>query len=92
MNKQELSDRVEELTKASVLQNEEILQILGKVLGYPWYKDDQENFPGATEKDGVATGDHVAASIAAEAADVIRSLTHENSLLKELLQKSSENL
>lgn len=48
--------------------NEEVCQTLGKALGYPWFKDDQKNFPHATEADGVCVGDHVAESIAAEAA------------------------
>ena len=51
--------------------NEEICQILGKVLGYPWFKDDKKNFPDATEVDGVCVGDHVAESIADEAASRI---------------------
>lgn len=52
----------------------EVEQALGKVLGYPWYKDDQKNFPGATEADGVCVGDHVAQSIAMEAAHKIERL------------------
>lgn len=52
--------------------NEEICQILGKALGYPWPKDDPKNFPGATEADGVCVGEHVAESIAEEAARRIR--------------------
>lgn len=48
--------------------NETVCQTLGAVLGYPWLKDDQKNFPGATEADGVCVGDHVAESIASEAA------------------------
>lgn len=52
----------------------EVCQTLGKALGYPWFKDDQKNFPGATEADGVCVGEHVAESIAAEAADVITRL------------------
>lgn len=47
----------------------EVEQVLGKALGYPWYKDDPKNFPDATEADGVCVGDHVPGSIAAEAAD-----------------------
>jgi hypothetical protein len=53
---------------------EEIEQILGKALGYPWFKDDQENFPNATEADGVAVGDHTAWSLAMEAAEKIKEL------------------
>lgn len=47
---------------------EETGQALGKALGYPWYKDDQKNFPGATAADGVCIGEHVPATLAAEAA------------------------
>ena len=54
--------------------NDEVCQTLGKALGYPWYKDDQKNFPGATERDGVCVGEHVAESIAMEAAQRIKTL------------------
>lgn len=54
--------------------NEEVCQVLGKALGYPWFKDDQKNFPGTTEVNGVCVGDHVAESIADEAADRIALL------------------
>ncbi len=56
---------------------EEIEQILGKALGYPWFKDDQENFPNATEADGVSVGDHTAWSLACEAADKIKEQKEE---------------
>lgn len=59
------------------VDNDDICQTLGKALGYPWFKDDQENFPGATEVDGVCVGEHVGASIAAEAADRIVKLEGE---------------
>ena len=52
----------------------EIEQILGKVLGYPMYKDDQKNFPGATEADGVCVADNTACSLANEAAKRIEDL------------------
>jgi len=55
----------------------EIEQILGKALGYPWFKDDQCNFPNATEADGVAIGDHTAWSLAHQAADRIKELAEE---------------
>lgn len=51
-------------------------QTLGKALGYPWYKDDQKNFPGATEDDGVCTGEHTAATLAVEAARRISENNH----------------
>jgi hypothetical protein len=63
-----------DLEKALAVQNEEICQTLGKALGYPWYKDDQRNFPGATEANGVCVGDHVAETIACEAAKKIGEL------------------
>lgn len=56
-------------------QSHEVEQILAQALGgYPWYKDDQANFPGAAEKDGVCVGDHVPESLAAEAAAEIGGL------------------
>ena len=55
----------------AAIDNEDICQALGKVLGYPWYKDDPKNFSGATEESGVCVGEHVAVTIAAEAAKKI---------------------
>jgi len=55
-------------------ENDEICQVLGKALGYPWYKDDPKNFPGATEENGVCVGEHVAVTIAMEAAATIAKL------------------
>ena len=57
-----------------IKESEEIEQILGKALGYPWYKDDPKNFPNATEADGVCVGPNTAASLAMEAADMIKNL------------------
>lgn len=51
--------------------DDEICQTLGAALGYPLYCDDQKNFPGATEADGVFVGEHVAAKIAAETATAL---------------------
>lgn len=48
--------------------HEEICQTAGKALGYPWLKDDQKNFLGATEEDGVCVGEHVAETIVEELA------------------------
>lgn len=70
----EAAAEIEKLRAAySNLQND-VQQTLGKVLGYPWFKDDQKNFPGATEDNGVCVGDHVAESIAVEAAAEIEKL------------------
>lgn len=65
---------LERLRAACSRENEEICQVLGRALGYPRFADDQANFPGATDADGVCVGDHVAASLAAEAADEIGRL------------------
>lgn len=67
-------ERLERYVQGYQRECDEVQQILGKALGYPWYKDDQKNFPGATEADGVCIGDHVPASIAAEAARRIAEL------------------
>ena len=59
---------------ALIKESEEIEQILGKALGYPYFKDDPKNFPNATEADGVCVGDHTAWSLAMCAADRIKEL------------------
>ncbi|MCK9599143.1 MAG: hypothetical protein M0R06_08895 [Sphaerochaeta sp.] len=64
----------ERIISAHQRECQEVEQLLGQALHYPWYKDDQRNFPGATEADGVCLGDHVTVSIAAEAAAKIREL------------------
>lgn len=68
------ADEIERLRQACTKMNDEVCQILGKALGYPWYKDSPDIFPGATEASGVCVGDHVAESIAAEAAHYIQKL------------------
>lgn len=65
---------IDRLQHASYQLHEEVCQTLGKALGYPWLKDDQDNFPGATEADGVCVGEHVAESLAVEAAKEIKRL------------------
>lgn len=62
------------LRRSGADENAAICQTLGKALGYPWFKDDQKNFPGATEEHGVCVGDHVAVTIAHEAANEIERL------------------
>lgn len=62
------SEKIKRLYEGILKNNQEIEQTCGKVLGYPWFKDDQKNFPGATEKDGVCVGDHVGATIVSELA------------------------
>lgn len=58
----------ERLRNGLTTQNDAVCQTLGKALGYPRYCDDQENFPGATEANGVCVGEHVAESLASEMA------------------------
>ena len=63
-----------DLRAAISKSQDDIEQTLGRALGYPWFKDDQKNFPGATDADGVCVGDHVAESLAMEAASKISDL------------------
>ena len=69
-----LRAEVERLRSAHTNLQHDIQQTLGRALGYPWFKNDQKNFPGSTEADGVCVGDHVAESLADEAADKIAAL------------------
>ncbi len=65
---------------------DEVEQVLGKALGYPWFKDDQKNFPGATEENGVCIGDNVPSTIAMQAASRLASLEADNRRLREALE------
>lgn len=80
-----LKERNTRLEKCAIETNEEICQALGKVLSYPWFKDDKKNFPDATENDGVCVGDNIAEVIAKEAADKITALKHEVERLRDAL-------
>ena len=62
----------------------EIEQILGQVLDYPWYKDDQKNFPGATEETGVCVGEHVPITLAMEAS---RKISEQREQITELKRR-----
>lgn len=62
----EQQERVQLLERGIASQNQEIEQMCGRALGYPWYKDDQKNFPGSTDADGVCVGEHVAETVVAE--------------------------
>jgi regulator of replication initiation timing len=81
----EARSEVERLRRSFSEYDNRIQQELGKELGYPWYKDSQEHFPGATEASGVCVGDHVGETLAAEAAEKIRDLRAEVEKLKEQL-------
>lgn len=63
--------------------NADVCQTLGAALGYPRFCDDQKNFPGAGPEHGVCVGDHVAESLAEEAATQIKRLAAENAQLRE---------
>lgn len=63
-----------DLRQKVIASHEEICQTLGQALGYLWFKDDQKNFPGATEEHGVCVGDQVAETLARQAAERIREL------------------
>lgn len=55
--------------------DDRIAQILAKAVGgFPWYKDDQKNFPGATEENGVCIGELTAEDLANLAEKTIRIL------------------
>lgn len=55
----------------------EVEQTLGRALGCPRFCDDQNNFPGSTNADGVCVGEHTPATIATEAARRIADLNRE---------------
>jgi len=67
-------ERLRHVARGFWRESLEIEQILGKALDYPWFKDDQKNFPDATEEHGVCVGDHVAITLAMEASDKIKQL------------------
>jgi hypothetical protein len=51
-------------------------QILGKVLGYPAFRDDPKNFPNHSKDDDlVCVGDSTTSSLAMEAANKIKELS-----------------
>jgi hypothetical protein len=69
-----LLDRIKHLEWCLAKSNDDVCQSLGKVLGAPWFKDDQKNFPGSTEEDGVCVGEHVAETMAECASQAITAL------------------
>jgi hypothetical protein len=71
------ADKLAALRLACTVENNDICQTLGAALNYPRYADDPAIFSGATDADGVCTGEHVAASLAAEAAREITRLRAE---------------
>lgn len=86
--------RISELIQAGSKVNGEICQTLGKALGYPTIHTGIVNgptavvssdYPGAVATDDVCVGDHVAETLAAEAAQTIAALTAERDRLREAL-------
>lgn len=73
-------------------ESEEIEQILGKALGYPWYKDNPDTFPKAIEADGVCVGIETAWSLAKIAADKIKELEETVSDYKDLVYELNEQI
>lgn len=70
-----IENRYNRLKRLCSEENDEICQLIGKTLGYyPWFKDDQKNFPGATEEHGVCVGDHVAITLVYELVDAYKKL------------------
>lgn len=79
-----LRARVKELERKVILGfavHDEVEQTLGKALGYPWFKNDQANFPGADESSGVCIGEHCTETIADEAA---AKITKQEARIREL--------
>jgi len=66
--------KLKDVRDKMIKESQEIEQILGKALGYPWYKDDLKNFPNATEADGVCVAPNTAASLAMHAADMMKMM------------------
>lgn len=83
--------RVSELQNICIEQGREIEQTLGQALGFPWYKDDQVNFPGATEAEGVCVGEHVAETLAALAAQELAQVKAERDRLSHGLKAAIEH-
>lgn len=80
---EELQDELEEYRLYKYQEDRHILmahnveQTLGRILGYPWYKDDKINFPDATEEDGVCVGEDTIETLADRAAERIQQLEDE---------------
>lgn len=84
-------EQQEQFRQAWIKENDEIEQILGKALGYPWFKDDMY-FPGATEEDGVFVGEHVPATLAMEAAKRITALEEALRECRPIIQSQCDSL
>lgn len=70
MNEIQVS-KADRLLAAFAFESHDIEQALGKVLGFPWYRDDQKNFPGTTGADGVCVGPYTSVVLAEMAAEEV---------------------
>lgn len=77
--------RVKFYLNACSTQNDAICQILAPALRFPLFSEDQEMFPGTTEKDGYFVGEHVAETLAMDAARRIQELEGQVKVLNERL-------
>lgn len=57
-----------------IAEQSRIEQVLGRELGMTRFCDDQKNWPGATDEDGVCVGEHTALTLAMTAADELTRL------------------
>jgi hypothetical protein len=88
-----LPQKCDHLTQRLTLAeaSEEVIgQLAGKALGYPWFKDDQQNFPGATEAEGVCIGEHVAETIVQELVQKYQELQQVVETLEKIIADRSD--
>lgn len=78
-------DALEPALHKALRELNDVEQILGKALGYPWFRDDLANFPEATDADGVDIGEHTAVTLAQEAASLLEKLREPGFSLRALL-------
>lgn len=76
--------RLQNQNAAMLREFNEIDQILGKALRFPWFKDDPINFPNATEKDGVVVAGPTW-ELATHAANKIKKLEDDLETLEDTL-------
>lgn len=79
-----MSPAEQDLRRKWELHEHGITQALGKALDYPWYKDDQKTFPGATEADGVCTFDDTSETLVDRAC---RALAEQKAEIQALRQE-----
>lgn len=86
-----LECRVTKLEHALASVNLEICQTLGAALGYPKYSDDPKNFPDVPKDDpGVCVGEHIAETLASEAAKRIADLEAYTDMVRNFVDEQLE--